>query len=29
MVLSDSMYPGPSNDLAVEKVAEVLHPEAF
>ncbi|NIY63935.1 Fe+3/siderophore ABC transporter -binding protein [Streptomyces malaysiensis] len=29
VVLSDSMYLGPSNDLAVEKVAKLLHPEAF
>lgn len=29
VTLSDSMYLGPSNDLAVEKVAKVLHPDAF
>jgi iron complex transport system substrate-binding protein len=29
VVLSDSMYLGPSNDLAVEKIAKTLHPEAF
>ncbi|MFF2007522.1 ABC transporter substrate-binding protein [Streptomyces sp. NPDC058195] len=29
VVLSDSMYLGPSNDLAVEKIARMLHPEAF
>ncbi|MGO4420350.1 ABC transporter substrate-binding protein, partial [Streptomyces sp. MCAF7] len=29
VVLSDSMYLGPSNDLAVEKIAKMLHPEAF
>ncbi|MEU6668482.1 ABC transporter substrate-binding protein [Streptomyces sp. NPDC046727] len=29
VVLSDSMYLGPSNDLAVEKIAKVLHPDAF
>ncbi|MFJ3633391.1 ABC transporter substrate-binding protein [Streptomyces sp. NPDC090112] len=28
-VLSDSMYLGPSNDLAVEKLAKALHPDAF
>ncbi|MDX3732050.1 ABC transporter substrate-binding protein [Streptomyces caniscabiei] len=27
MALSDSMYLGPSNDLAVEKIAEMLHPD--
>lgn len=29
VTLSDSMYLGPSNDLAVEKIAKLLHPEAF
>ncbi|WP_089103654.1 ABC transporter substrate-binding protein [Streptomyces hyaluromycini] len=29
VTLSDSMYLGPSNDLAVQKIAEVLHPDAF
>jgi iron complex transport system substrate-binding protein len=29
VTLSDSMYLGPSNDLAVEKVAKLLHPDAF
>lgn len=29
VTLSDSMYLGPSNDLAVEKIAKMLHPEAF
>jgi len=29
VTLSDSMYLGPSNDLAVEKIAEALHPDAF
>ncbi|KND37605.1 ABC transporter substrate-binding protein [Streptomyces acidiscabies] len=29
VTLSDSMYLGPSNDLAVEKIARTLHPEAF
>lgn len=29
VVLSDSMYLGPSNDVAVEKIARMLHPEAF
>ncbi|MEU2736127.1 ABC transporter substrate-binding protein [Streptomyces sp. NPDC007095] len=29
VALSDSMYLGPSNDLAVEKVAKMLHPAAF
>ncbi|MFG3024337.1 ABC transporter substrate-binding protein [Streptomyces sp. NPDC048254] len=29
VTLSDSMYLGPSNDLAVQKIAKVLHPEAF
>ncbi|GGL69132.1 lipoprotein [Streptomyces anthocyanicus] len=28
VTLSDSMYLGPSNDLAVKKIAEVLHPDA-
>ncbi|ELP68505.1 ABC transporter substrate-binding protein [Streptomyces turgidiscabies] len=27
MALSDSMYLGPSNDLAVEKIAAMLHPD--
>ncbi|OIK28385.1 ABC transporter substrate-binding protein [Streptomyces malaysiense] len=27
--LSDSMYLGPSNDVAVRKIAEMLHPDAF
>lgn len=29
VALSDSMYLGPSNDLAVEKVAKMLHPDKF
>ncbi|QIY93219.2 ABC transporter substrate-binding protein [Streptomyces sp. S1D4-11] len=29
VALSDSMYLGPSNDLAVEKVARMLHPDRF
>ncbi|MEU2990455.1 ABC transporter substrate-binding protein [Streptomyces griseoincarnatus] len=29
VTLSDSMYLGPSNDLAVEKVAKMLHPDAY
>ncbi|MEU1177785.1 ABC transporter substrate-binding protein [Streptomyces sp. NPDC005820] len=29
VALSDSMYLGPSNDLAVEKIAETLHPDRF
>ncbi|MGH4031448.1 ABC transporter substrate-binding protein [Actinomycetota bacterium Odt1-20B] len=29
VVLSDSMYLGPSSDLAVERIARLLHPEAF
>jgi len=29
VTLSDSMYLGPSNDLAVEKIARALHPDAF
>ncbi|MEW2395928.1 ABC transporter substrate-binding protein [Streptomyces sp. NPDC046862] len=29
VTLSDSMYLGPSNDLAVEKIAKMLHPEVF
>ncbi|WP_405714260.1 MULTISPECIES: ABC transporter substrate-binding protein [unclassified Streptomyces] len=29
VVLSDSMYLGPSNDAAVEKIAGMLHPDAF
>lgn len=28
VALSDSMYLGPSNDLAVEKIAKMLHPDA-
>ncbi|WP_406154742.1 ABC transporter substrate-binding protein [Streptomyces sp. NBC_01023] len=28
VTLSDSMYLGPSNDLAVQKVAKMLHPDA-
>ncbi|MCL7381262.1 ABC transporter substrate-binding protein [Streptomyces sp. 35G-GA-8] len=28
-ILSDSMYLGPSNDLAVDKLARKLHPDAF
>ncbi|MFF3851262.1 ABC transporter substrate-binding protein [Streptomyces sp. NPDC002328] len=28
VTLSDSMYLGPSNDLAVEKIAKALHPKA-
>ncbi|MFF6995794.1 ABC transporter substrate-binding protein [Streptomyces sp. NPDC008313] len=28
VTLSDSMYLGPSNDLAVKRIAEVLHPDA-
>ncbi|WP_327287909.1 ABC transporter substrate-binding protein [Streptomyces sp. NBC_01198] len=28
-VLSDSMYLGPSNDLAVAKIAKMLHPDRF
>ncbi|MGW0333688.1 ABC transporter substrate-binding protein [Streptomyces sp. NPDC003011] len=28
-VLSDSIYLGPSNDLAVDKIARMLHPDAF
>lgn len=28
-VLSDSIYLGPSNDLAVERIGRMLHPEAF
>lgn len=27
VALSDSMYLGPSNDLAVEKIAGMLHPD--
>ena len=27
VTLSDSMYLGPSNDVAVEKIAKMLHPE--
>ncbi|WP_411090256.1 ABC transporter substrate-binding protein [Streptomyces sp. 049-1] len=29
VTLSDSMYLGPSNDLAVRKIAGMLHPDAF
>ncbi|WP_371573501.1 ABC transporter substrate-binding protein [Streptomyces sp. NBC_01314] len=29
VTVSDSMYLGPSNDLAVEKIAEMLHPDEF
>jgi len=29
VALSDSMYLGPSNDLAVEKIATMLHPDKF
>ncbi|MFC0598084.1 ABC transporter substrate-binding protein [Streptomyces palmae] len=29
LVLSDSIYLGPSNDLAVEKIARMLHPDVF
>ncbi|MFE1050376.1 ABC transporter substrate-binding protein [Streptomyces olivaceus] len=29
VTLSDSMYLGPSNDLAVEKIAKMLHPDAL
>ena len=29
VTLSDSMYLGPSNDLAVKKIAKALHPHAF
>ncbi|MCX5384662.1 ABC transporter substrate-binding protein [Streptomyces sp. NBC_00083] len=29
LVLSDSVYLGPSNDLAVEKIAKMLHPDDF
>ncbi|MFG2142722.1 ABC transporter substrate-binding protein [Streptomyces sp. NPDC048696] len=29
VALSDSMYLGPSNDLAVEKIARMLHPDTF
>ncbi|WP_405818640.1 ABC transporter substrate-binding protein [Streptomyces sp. NBC_01390] len=29
VTLSDSMYLGPSNDLAVEKIAKALHPDAL
>ncbi|RPF36908.1 ABC transporter substrate-binding protein [Streptomyces sp. TLI_185] len=28
LVLSDSIYLGPSNDLAVQKIAKMLHPDA-
>lgn len=29
VVLSDSIYLGPSNDIAVDKIANVAHPEVF
>ncbi|WKE67746.1 ABC transporter substrate-binding protein [Streptomyces sp. WP-1] len=29
VTLSDSMYLGPSNDVAVRRIAELLHPDAF
>ncbi len=29
IVLSDSIYLGPSNHIAVERIAKMLHPEAF
>ena len=29
VVLSDSIYLGPSNDVAVEKIAKTLHPDAL
>ncbi|MGW1407250.1 ABC transporter substrate-binding protein [Streptomyces sp. NPDC002403] len=29
VVLSDSIYLGPSNDVAVRKIARMLHPDAF
>jgi iron complex transport system substrate-binding protein len=29
VVLSDSIYLGPSNDIAVDKIARVAHPEVF
>ncbi|MFF0223367.1 ABC transporter substrate-binding protein [Streptomyces sp. NPDC004629] len=29
VTLSDSMYLGPSNDVAVDRVAKLLHPDAF
>ncbi|MFI0814927.1 ABC transporter substrate-binding protein [Streptomyces sp. NPDC021098] len=29
VTLSDSMYLGPSNDVAVAKIAKMLHPDAF
>ncbi|MEV0937345.1 ABC transporter substrate-binding protein [Streptomyces phaeochromogenes] len=29
VAVSDSMYLGPSNDLAVEKIAKMLHPDKF
>ncbi|GAA0437808.1 ABC transporter substrate-binding protein [Streptomyces luteireticuli] len=29
VVLSDSIYQGPSNDVAVDRIARMLHPEAF
>ena len=29
LVLSDSIYLGPSNDVAVDKIARIVHPDAF
>ncbi|MFK4266894.1 ABC transporter substrate-binding protein [Streptomyces milbemycinicus] len=29
IVLSDSIYLGPSNDIAVDRIARMLHPDAF
>ncbi|MBH1937501.1 ABC transporter substrate-binding protein [Streptomyces sp. AV19] len=29
VVLSDSIYQGPSNDVAVDRIARMLHPDAF
>lgn len=29
LVLSDSIYLGPSNDIAVERIARAVHPDAF
>ncbi|MEX5710050.1 ABC transporter substrate-binding protein [Parafrankia sp. FMc6] len=29
LVVSDSIYFGPSNDVAVDKIAKLLHPDAF
>ncbi|EWM19073.1 ABC transporter substrate-binding protein [Kutzneria sp. 744] len=29
LVLSDSIYLGPSNDVAVDKIARLVHPDAF